>query len=204
MQEYILKGELCPNCARKIEDKLNKHELVKNATLNYIERSLAVEGDLMKEGVLEIVQSIEPDVILVDVKSSEDLGEVEEFMEEEEEIDFKSFEFLSILFGGALLILSFIFKNNYIAIASLIISGFVVYKNAIKVLMKGNGLDEQVLMMVASIGAVLIGEAREGAAVIVLYRVGEFLTDLAVDRATKDLRNTVTKKERRARVVLED
>lgn len=204
MQEYILKGELCPNCARKIEDKLNKHELVKNATLNYIERSLAVEGDLMKEGVLEIVQSIEPDVILVDVKSSEDLGEVEEFMEEEEEIDFKSFEFLSILFGGALLILSFVFKNNYIAIASLIISGFVVYKNAIKVLMKGNGLDEQVLMMVSSIGAVLIGEAREGAAVIVLYRVGEFLTDLAVDRATKDLRNTVTKKERRARVVLED
>ena len=204
MQEYILKGELCPNCARKIEDKLNKHELVKNATLNYIERSLAVEGDLMKEGVLEIVQSIEQDVILVDVKSSEDLGEVEEFMEEEEEIDFKSFEFLSILFGGALLILSFVFKNNYIAIASLIISGFVVYKNAIKVLMKGNGLDEQVLMMVSSIGAVLIGEAREGAAVIVLYRVGEFLTDLAVDRATKDLRNTVTKKERRARVVLED
>lgn len=204
MQEYILKGELCPNCARKIEDKLNKHELVKNATLNYIERSLAVEGDLMKEGVLEIVQSIEPDVVLVDVKSSEDLGEVEEFMEEEEEIDFKSFEFLSILFGGALLILSFVFKNNYIAIASLIISGFVVYKNAIKVLMKGNGLDEQVLMMVSSIGAVLIGEAREGAAVIVLYRVGEFLTDLAVDRATKDLRNTVTKKERRARVVLED
>ena len=98
MTEYILKGELCPNCARKIEEKLNKHESVKSATLNYIDRSLEVDGDLKKNEVLEIVQSIEPDVILVDVKSSEDLGEVEEFMEEEEEIDFKSFEFLSILF----------------------------------------------------------------------------------------------------------
>lgn len=204
MTEYILKGELCPNCARKIEDKLNKHESVKSATLNYIDRSLEVDGDLKKNEVLEIVQSIEPDVVLVDVKHAEDSSQTAEFMEEEEGIDFKSFEFLSILFGGALLILSFVFKNNYIAIASLIISGFVVYRNAIKVLMKGNGLDEQVLMMVSSIGAVLIGEAREGAAVIVLYRVGEFLTDLAVDRATKDLRNTVTKKERRARVVLED
>ena len=204
MTEYILKGELCPNCARKIEDKLNKHESVKSATLNYIDRSLEVDGDLKKNEVLEIVQSIEPDVVLVDVKHAEDSSQTAEFMEEEEGIDFKSFEFLSILFGGALLILSFVFKNNYIAIASLAISGFVVYKNAIKVLMKGNGLDEQVLMMVSSVGAVLIGEAKEGAAVIVLYRVGEFLTDLAVERATRDLRNTVTKKERRARVVLED
>lgn len=204
MTEYILKGELCPNCARKIEDKLNKHESVKSATLNYIDRSLEVDGDLKKNEVLEIVQSIEPDVVLVDVKHAEDSSQAAEYMEEEEGIDFKSFEFLSILFGGALLILSFVFKNNYIAIASLVISGFVVYKNAIKVLMKGNGLDEQVLMMVSSVGAVLIGEAKEGAAVIVLYRVGEFLTDLAVERATRDLRNTVTKKERRARVVLED
>ena len=53
MTEYILKGELCPNCARKIEDKLNKHESVKSATLNYIDRSLEVDGDLKKNEVLE-------------------------------------------------------------------------------------------------------------------------------------------------------
>lgn len=220
MKEYLLKGDLCPNCARKIEDRLNSMTNVNKAVVDFISKSISIDGEIKQDEVLNIVQSIEPDVVFRD-----DTLELDQNLEHshshehshdhshshshehghgEERIDFKSFEFISLAAGVAFLVLSFILNNNYLGIISALIAGSVIFKNAIKVLRSGNGLDEQVLMSVSCIGAILIGEAKEGAAVMVLYRIGEFLTDLAIDKATKDLRNTVSQNKRTARVILSD
>ena len=49
---------------------------------------------------------------------------------------------------------------------------------------KGRIFDECFLMSVASLGALLVGEAAEGAAVMIFYGVGEYIQGLAVSRST--------------------
>ncbi len=60
--------------------------------------------------------------------------------------------------------------------------------NAIRGILRGNVFGEAFLMTVSSIGAFAIGEYPEGAAVMLLYQLGEFLTDLALDRSQDSIR----------------
>ena len=55
--------------------------------------------------------------------------------------------------------------------------------NAIRGILRGNVFGEAFLMTIASIGAFALREFPEGAAVMLLYQLGEFLTDLALDRS---------------------
>ena len=55
--------------------------------------------------------------------------------------------------------------------------------NAIRGILRGNVFGEAFLMTVSSIGAFALGEYPEGAAVMLLYQFGEWLTDLALDRS---------------------
>ena len=60
--------------------------------------------------------------------------------------------------------------------------------NAIRGILRGNVFGEAFLMTVASIGAFILGEYPEGAAVLLLYQLGEWLTDLALDRSQDSIR----------------
>ena len=60
--------------------------------------------------------------------------------------------------------------------------------NAIRGIVRGNVFGEAFLMTIASIGAFALGEYPEGAAVMLLYQLGEFLTDLALDRSQDSIR----------------
>ncbi len=60
--------------------------------------------------------------------------------------------------------------------------------NAICGILRGNVFGEAFLMSVASIGAFALGEYPEGAAVMLLYQLGEWLTDLALDRSQASIR----------------
>ena len=60
--------------------------------------------------------------------------------------------------------------------------------NAIRGILRGNVFGEAFLMTIASIGAFVLCEFPEGAAVMLLYQLGEFLTDLALDRSQDSIR----------------
>ncbi len=60
--------------------------------------------------------------------------------------------------------------------------------NAIRGILRGNVFGEAFLMTIASIGAFALREFPEGAAVMLLYQLGEFLTDLALDRSQDSIR----------------
>lgn len=63
-----------------------------------------------------------------------------------------------------------------------------VVLNAIRGILRGNVFGEAFLMTIASIGAFALGEFPEGAAVMLLYQLGEWLTDLALDRSQDSIR----------------
>lgn len=70
--------------------------------------------------------------------------------------------------------------------AYLIAGGDVVLK-AIKHILKGKVFDENFLMILATVGALAIGEYPEAVMVMVLYQIGEMLQDYAVEKSKKSI-----------------
>lgn len=63
------------------------------------------------------------------------------------------------------------------------LGGYDVAAEAVKNLLHGHFLDEMFLMTVASLGAFALGEYAEGAAVMLLFQLGEMIQDQAVDKS---------------------
>ena len=79
--------------------------------------------------------------------------------------------------------------NKILFIASYIIVGIDVLKEAIENIFKGEVFDENFLMTVATIGAFIIGEWPEAVCVMLFYQIGEFFEDYAVDHSKKSIAN---------------
>lgn len=96
-------------------------------------------------------------------------------------------ELIRIILSLILFVLSFIISNTNISIFILVISyilvGYKVIINAFKNILKGEIFDEFFLMMIATIGAFYIGEVKEAVAIMLLFQIGEYLEDLAVDKS---------------------
>ena len=73
--KYNIKNLDCANCAKKIEEKLNKDKNIKNTIVNFSASTVSVETDLEKpfEYVKQIVSEVEPDAILSEEKVKEDM-----------------------------------------------------------------------------------------------------------------------------------
>ena len=72
--------------------------------------------------------------------------------------------------------------------AAALISGYDVLIGAVRGVISKHVFDEHLLMTVACIGAFAIGEPAEGAAVMILYQLGEYLQDRAVDSSRGSIR----------------
>ena len=66
-------------------------------------------------------------------------------------------------------------------------SGKDVILAAVRNIIKGNALDENFLMTVATSGAAAIGEYPEAVGVMLFYGVGEALEELAVGRSRRNI-----------------
>ena len=110
-------------------------------------------------------------------------------------LSFVSGEFFRITLGASLFVAALIlsqFGFSAISLAlyiiALLISGIGVYIDAIRGICRGDLLDEKFLMSLASIGAMIIGEYTEGAAVMLFYLVGELFEHRAVSRSRRRIR----------------
>lgn len=64
-----------------------------------------------------------------------------------------------------------------------VLVSYTVIAKSIKHLYQGNIFDENLLMSIATIGALILGEYPEAVAVILLYEIGELFEDAAVDQS---------------------
>lgn len=74
-----------------------------------------------------------------------------------------------------------------IAIADFVLIAYDIFWSLLCGIFKKEFESEKFLMLVASIGAFAIGEFHEAVAVMLLYQLGEFLQDLAVDHSKKSI-----------------
>ena len=85
-----------------------------------------------------------------------------------------------------------IWINRAIYLISYIIVGFEILKKAVRNIKRGKVFDENFLMSVATIGAFAIQEFPEAVAVMLLFGLGEFLEDKAVDSAKHSITKLVS------------
>lgn len=100
----------------------------------------------------------------------------------------------AVLFAGGLFIPS---ENEMLSVmwfvrlgvflGSYLTAGWDVLWKAIRNIAHGHVFDENFLMSIASIGAMIIGEYSEGAAVMIFYQVGELFQALAVGKSRKSI-----------------
>ncbi|QTQ15616.1 heavy metal translocating P-type ATPase [Treponema parvum] len=83
-------------------------------------------------------------------------------------------------------VFSLIFLALYFV--SYIIVGLPVLKSAVKNILRGKVFDEQFLMAIASVGALLLGEYPEAVAVMLFYQIGEYFQDYAVDKSKNSIK----------------
>ncbi len=95
------------------------------------------------------------------------------------------------LLAGAVLFAAGMFLNGWpelaVMTAAYIILGCDVLFYATKNLFRGFVFDENFLMAIATVGAIVIQKMPEAAAVMLFYQIGEFLTSLAVSRSKKSV-----------------
>lgn len=85
----------------------------------------------------------------------------------------------------------FITLNKYIwLVLNLIpyfIIGYDILKKAVKGIFKGQVFDENFLMAVATVGAIALGDYKEGVAVMLFYQIGELFQNYAVGRSRRNI-----------------
>ncbi len=188
-KEVILQGLDCANCARKIEERVNKIDGVDKATLNFMTKTLSIEisGQENMAAIMlktnSIVKKLEPDVEIVENISQK---------QEEELNKLSKKELYAFTAGVAVFLCALAFRaNHYMSVllyaCAYIIIGWDVIIKAYKGISAKNIFNENFLMTVASLGAFAIKEYPEAVAVMIFYKIGEFFQDMAV----KNTKNSI-------------
>ena len=87
-----------------------------------------------------------------------------------------------------------------ITIILYILLSYDLFIKSFKAIKNKDFFNENTLMVLASIGALVIGELSEGLAVILLYKIGEEFEDYAVNRSKKEISSLVKLKSYKARI----
>lgn len=183
--KYNIKNLDCANCAKKIEETLNKDKNIKSASVNFAKQTVTVETNISDpfNYVKDIVEKIEPDAIL----SKEEIKET------------KNKDIYRILLGAFLGILGIIIKAPKYLSMILILLAYIIllYRTlttAIKQL-RNKTINENFLVTISTIGAYLLGETHEGLMVILLYEIGKMLESKAVNKSRNSVAELMNIKE---------
>ena len=206
MKSYQLQGLDCANCAMKIEKKVQAIPGVKEATVNFATGKMMIEADetmisAIEEKAKEEINRLEPDVTVTEVKKNPQLKNKQ--VESE-----KNTTLWRIVLASLGLLVLFLWQPaepirfiTFFAIFVLI--GFDVIQQAIVNIRKGQVFDENFLMSIATIGAMLIGEYPEAVAVMLFYQIGEYFQHFAVDQSRRSIRNLMAIRPEIAHVITE-
>ena len=185
-----IEGLDCPNCAAKVERKINTLEGIKEATVDFLGKKIVVLADEISEN--ELVELIQTEVDKIEDGVKVFVPKVQAGESSSEEEDTGKIK-KKLLIGGVLFVLGifvpktlFIPKLAVFLVSYLVIGGDVLL-SAFKNILNGQVFDENFLMAIATVGAFAIGEYPEGVAVMLFYQFGELFQGIAVNNSRKSI-----------------
>ena len=177
----------CANCAREIEENLNKNKYLNNVVVNFNTKKISFESDKefnLKE-INDLVKKIEPDASVINE------NELKQTKEYHYEILICAI-ILSVI--GMYISLPSIINEILILIAYILL----LYKpllNSIKLLIKSKTINENSLIVISCVGAYLIGDKMEGLMVVALYILGKILEEKAINNTRREVRDLLDIKQ---------
>lgn len=178
---YKINNLDCANCAREIEESLNKNKDFENVKVNFntMMISYETEKNISIKDVNKLIKKVEPGA----------------FISEDDSENVKKEYHLSILIIAVIIGLLGCYLNIakpfklILLVISYILLLYKVFTNAVKMLKNGGGINENALILISCVGAFILGEAMEGMMVIVLYTIGKILEEKALNNSRKSIKD---------------
>lgn len=177
----------CANCAKKIEDELNKLPQFNNVVVNFSTSKISFESDGEESlaYINKLVKNIEPDATVVDIS----------YVKENKEYHLSNL-IIGLVLGLIGELIDIPFNINKI----LVLLGYVFllyrpFVNAVKTLVRNKTINENALISISCIGALLLGETLEGIMVVSLYIIGKILEEKAINNTRKSIKGLLDIKQ---------
>ncbi|MBL5766739.1 heavy metal translocating P-type ATPase [Heyndrickxia sporothermodurans] len=185
MAEYKLQGLSCANCAREMEEEIQKLENGEDAKVLYNSSKLIVKDDISLTQVEKILAN-DGAAIVKDEHAHDDHNHTHAHSHSNRMLK-------TLIIMSAVLYFIAIFVGKWsegIAITIFIIaaalSGYQTFIQGIKNLFRLK-FNIDTLMTIALIGAFGIGEWKEGTLVAILFGINEFLEGLGMEKARSSM-----------------
>lgn len=177
-----IEGLDCPNCAKTLENHINKIDGVYNAKINFLKSYIEFQSNDNEKAIndiIEITKKIEPEAKIVTNKTK---------------VKFNKkwlLELLILSIGIIVGVCCFVIDLPTWAywtllIVSVLILGYKTFYKAIQLIFKGV-INENLLITISVFGAIAIGEHTEGQMVIALYSIGKILESFALNKSKKSI-----------------
>ena len=179
---YTLQDLDCANCAKKIEDKITSNPDYKDVIVNFSTQTLSFKTD-KKEGIEEeiktMVKAVEPDTTVITTNKKQN------------NVQRNNKDIIRLVVGILIYLFGMYSKlvNPVMIICTVVSAIILLYKTAIKAVkqIRNKVLDENTLIIISVVGALLIGKTMEGIMVITLYEIGKILEAKAVNKTRKSI-----------------
>jgi Cd2+/Zn2+-exporting ATPase len=201
---YPIKGLDCASCGSKIETAIKKLPGVTYAAVDFANLRLHLSATDL-DRVRDEIKRIEPEVEILpaDSKSASEEDDTDRFKPRRE---------LFLLLAAMLLFgVHAFFEDRFheagwpvldygTALVAYFLAGINVYLGAFNTIRRGDFFDENVLMVIATAGAIAIHAVSEAVGVMIFFKAGEFLQNLAVARSRRSIRSLLASRPDRANV----
>lgn len=185
---FEIKNLDCAHCAAKIEEKLNNEKIVDKIIIDFINKKIIIENDKIDDEIIiklqKSISNIEDGVIIKTEK-------------QEKQNNYNS-NFFNIILSIVFFIPALFIDNKSLSlvfyIASYIFVSHDILFKCLKNLKNKNLFDENFLMSIATIGAFCIGEYLEGIAVVLLYKIGEYFQEKAINNSKRSITDLLSLK----------
>lgn len=211
---YSLDQLDCAACAAKMEEAASQVPGVEELRINFLTKTMSLTAsedhfEQVAQNVMAACQRVEPECRVCEVKQDtaahHDHGHAHGHDHEEGE-EHHSLTLIgvgAVLFVAGLLLPEGLWRWAAL-IAAYVVAGGEVLLRAAKNILRGQVFDENFLMAVASLGAMLMGEATEAVAVMLFYQIGEWFQDRAVDKSRASIAQLMDIRPDHANHVLAD
>jgi Cd2+/Zn2+-exporting ATPase len=205
--QYRIGGMDCANCAREVETGVASLSGVQHVSVDFASAKMTVEGDLpfdtLRTRVEALGKTVAPLTTAADEVTAQDRSP-----ERGGVLGFWDYllargETRLALGGGAVVMVTALVKVLFnlpeaISVAAYIVGMLItlgpILKSGLNTLRINREFSINLLMSIATVGAILIGEYLEGATVIFLFAVGEALEGYTVNRARNSIRGLMALK----------
>lgn len=211
---YSLDQLDCAACAAKMEEAASQVPGVEELRINFLTKTMSLTAsedhfEQVAQNVMAACQRVEPECRVCEVKQDtaahHDHGHAHGHDHEEGE-EHHSLALIGV--GAVLFVTGLLLPEGlwrWVAlIAAYVVAGGEVLLRAAKNILRGQVFDENFLMAVASLGAMLMGEATEAVAVMLFYQIGEWFQDRAVDKSRASIAQLMDIRPDHANHVLAD